>query len=252
MKRPGVLLLPPDAFPSQGSPPNPPAPSLSPPVSPKASLTIYPHIFIFLVRERHCKGVSFLAQEHNTTSWLGLEPRHLNPKSSELTVIVATTSPPEIKLLNWICFHSCLIKTEICLSYLNVILNSYFVIAKSNCPLQCPRFHISVLFIQVTVFLLHSCYKVERLTSTVPRTVLKTVLVTLHCQVFKTVAIKGVILHTVSLSGKAVLFNWTWLYCAHIWLAASIVCEKYAIQYPTGDLYRLQKRHPSKDITERR
>ena len=156
------------------------------------------------------------------------------------------------KFLYCICFHSCEIKTEMCLSYLNVILNSYFVIAKSNCPLQCPRFHISVLFIQVTVFLLHSCYKVERLTSTVPRTVLKTVLVTLHCQVFKTVAIKGVILHTVSLSGKAVLFKWTWLYCAHIWLAASIVCEKYAIQYPTGKFYRLQKRHPSEDTTERR
>ena len=35
MKRPGVLLLPPgwDAIPSQGSPPNPPAPSLPPPPS---------------------------------------------------------------------------------------------------------------------------------------------------------------------------------------------------------------------------
>ena len=84
---------------------------------------------------------------------------------------------------------------------------------------------MSVFLIQLTIVVVCSYQIVKRDAPTVPRTMLKAVLVAANCKVLETVATKSEIFHTVSFSGEVILFH-----CAGPNLARC--CENQVVDKP--------------------
>ena len=107
--------------------------------------------------------------------------------------------------------------------------------------LQCPGIQMSVFIIQLTVVLVSSYQIVERDASTVPRAVLKAILMAANSEIFKAVTTKSMIFHTVSFSGKVILSH-----CARLHLARG--CENHVVENPKDYIWWANKRHPRRKM----